>query len=122
MPNHILVVDDDFGIRMTVEAILQSEGFDVALAANGMEALERIAADRPALILLDLQMPVKSGWEVLEELRAADVRIPVVFMTAGLRAQQEAERHHADGFLPKPFELEHVLAVAQRFVPPHGGA
>ena len=115
MSHHILVVDDDRAIRELVSTVLSEDGFAVATAANGREALARIAAQPPALVLLDLQMPIMSGWEVLAELRAAQVQVPVVFMTAGYRAKAEAERHGADGYVAKPFDVAEVLQVVARF-------
>lgn len=114
---HVLVVDDDPGIRGTIRAILDEEGYTVATASNGCEALVRIAEQRPALVLLDLQMPVMNGWEVLTRVRESGLNIPVVFMTAGLRAHAEAARHHADGALPKPFDLDELLQLVERFTP-----
>jgi two-component system, chemotaxis family, chemotaxis protein CheY len=111
---HVLVVDDDDGIRGTIAEILESEGYDVATAVNGLAALARIAERAPSLILLDLQMPGMSGWEVLGRLREQGTRIPVVFMTAGYRAQAEAARHNAEGHLGKPFEMDDLLAVVAR--------
>ena len=112
---HVLVVDDDIDIRQTIAEILQSEGYSVATAGNGEAALTRIAERMPALILLDLQMPVMSGWEVLSHLRERSIPIPVVFMTAGYRAQTEAERHRAEGHLGKPFEMDDLLGLVARF-------
>lgn len=117
MTHHILVVDDDSGIRSVIAELLADEGFDVATATNGSEALARIAQRRPTLVLLDLQMPVMSGWEVLTHLRKARVGVPVVFMTAGYRAQTEAERYGADGYVAKPFALDELLGVVERFAP-----
>ena len=118
MARPVLIVDDDPAIRALIAAVLEDDGFGVVTAANGREALACIAQLLPALVLLDLQMPVMSGWELLAHLRADQVAVPVVFMTAGYRAQAEAERHHADGYLAKPFELAELVAVVERFVPP----
>lgn len=117
MDSHILVVDDDTGIRRLVEVVLKSEGYAVELAADGRAALEAISRRRPAVVLLDLQMPVMTGWEVHAALRLHGPRVPVVFMTAGYRAQREAETHGADGCLSKPFELEDLLDAVARFAP-----
>jgi chemosensory pili system protein ChpA (sensor histidine kinase/response regulator) len=120
MSHHILVVDDDSGIRQAITMLLESEDYRVSTAADGREALERIAEDRPTVVLLDLQMPVLTGWEVLHHLQAQESTIPVVVMTAGYRAQAEAEAYKAAGFLAKPFEIDEVLAVVQRFTAPDG--
>ena len=114
---HVLVVDDDEGIRGIIQMTLELEGYSVATAANGKEALDRINERRPALILLDLMMPIMTGWEVLGQLRTSGLGIPVVFMTAGFRAHSEAERHHADGHLAKPFDIDELLRIVERFAP-----
>ena len=118
MSHHILVVDDDPAIRKVIEAVLVDDGYAVRTASNGCEALERIGEDRPLLVLLDLQMPVLSGWDVLRHLHEARVDVPVVFMTAGYRAQREAQEHGADGFLSKPYELVQLIDVVERFTSP----
>jgi CheY-like chemotaxis protein len=115
MPHHVLVVDDDFAIRETIAQALLLEGYSVATAANGRQAVDRITESPPKLVLLDLTMPVMSGWELLQWLRNTQPAVPVVIMTAGFRAQAEAERYGADGHLAKPFDLDELYAVLDRF-------
>ena len=114
----VLVVDDDPAIRQVIAWGLGDEGYTVATAANGREALEYLATHQPHLILLDLQMPIMSGWELQSRLRERGVEVPVVFMTAGYRARVEAEQHHAAGYLGKPFDVSALLDTVERFV--HG--
>ena len=111
----VLVVDDDAAIRAVIRDILQAEGFTVAVATDGAAALAELAQRRPAVILLDLHMPVMDGWALHRRLRVERQPIPVVFMTAGARARLEAEQHGADGYLAKPFELDALLAVVERY-------
>jgi two-component system chemotaxis response regulator CheY len=111
----VLIVDDDAGIRDTIQFMLEDAGYTVVTATNGPEALERVLDSQPSLVLLDLQMPLMTGQETLARLRQMPYQIPVVFMTAGLRAQVEAARHGADGHLAKPFELEELLQLVRRF-------
>src|SRR5436190_1768037 len=117
MTPHILVVDDDVGIRTLLEKVLEDEGLPVVTAGTGCEALDRISEDPPQLVLLDLQMPVMSGWEILRRLHDAHQPVPVVFMSTGTRVRMEAAHHHADGCLAKPFDLTQLLAVVARFAP-----
>jgi CheY-like chemotaxis protein len=112
----ILVVDDEPDIRTVLRMCLESEGYSVCIAGNGREALERIVANRPAVILLDLNMPIMSGWDVLAELRTRQCTIPVLFMSAGRTAKVEAARHGVAGWVPKPFDLDDLLATIARAV------
>ena len=116
MTGLILVVDDDDAIREMIQDALELEGFQVSTATNGREALQRVAASPPAVVLLDLQMPVLDGWQTQAALRQQRPDIPVVFMTAGNRAKHEAERHQAAGYLAKPFDITHLLDTVERFV------
>ena len=112
---HILVVDDDVDIRQTIRDILELEGYNVATAGNGREALARIAEHRPAVVLLDLQMPVLNGWQTQAVLRAEHPELSVVFMTAEHRAHTEAQQHQAAGYLAKPFDIGDLLDTVGRF-------
>ena len=116
---HVLVVDDDPGIRGFIQMALQAEDYSVATAANGQQALDRIAERRPDALLVDLAMPIMNGWELLARLRELQANIPFIFMTAGFNAQVEAEKHNADGYLAKPFEVDDLLATVARFAPLH---
>lgn len=118
---HLLVVVDDAGIRDLITMALEDEGYAVSSASNGCEALHRINEQRPALVLLDLQMPVMSGWEVLQRVRDSHIDVPVVFMTAGYRAREEAERLGTDGYLAKPFDLDDLIRTVTRLAPSNQG-
>ena len=121
MPQHVLVVDDDRAIRRVVEMALEDEGYTVTTAANGREALEAIATQAPALVLLDLNMPVMSGWDVTAQVQQQGLEVPLVYMTAGNSARAEAERHRVAGYLAKPFALHELIEVVERCRVPHGG-
>jgi DNA-binding response OmpR family regulator len=119
----ILVIEDDAGIRDTLAEYLREEGFAVDLARNGAEGLERIEAARPALVLVDLLMPVLGGAPLLARLRAdaAHRTLPVVLMTGDHGASAPGATGAAaaaDAVLRKPFELDELLATVRRFLPP----
>jgi CheY-like chemotaxis protein len=82
MAASVLVVDDDLDIRATVSQILRDEGFRVRSARNGLEALEKIAEEDPDLVVLDLMMPVMSGWDLLAALRRSRKHVAVVVLSA----------------------------------------
>lgn len=113
----ILVIEDEAVIRDTMALILEMEGYQVAAAANGREALEYLhRAERPSLILLDLMMPVMDGWQFRREQRL-DPRlaaIPVVIVSAAGGVAEKAADLGADGFLQKPVDVDELLTTIHR--------
>ena len=109
----ILVVDDDRDVRDTVAAVLDGEGYHVRCAENGAQALAMLHGPKPAAIVLDLMMPVMSGWELLEIVRSdAELsRIPVVVLSA-VRAPREMPH------LDKPVSLEELVRTLDHMCRP----
>jgi CheY-like chemotaxis protein len=114
----ILVVDDEPDILLLLRFNLESAGHEVLLAADGMKALERIEADHPDAVLLDVMMPVLDGWGVLERLRDHPAHPPVLVVTAYPSAANEerARSLGAAGFVKKPFETEALRAEVARLI------
>lgn len=117
---YVLVIDDDAAIREVVAAVLESEGYAVRAASDGRAGLSLAAAERPALVLLDVRMPGgMGGWDVAAELRRLEPPIPpLVMMTAAGDAADWAAEMRADGFLPKPFELEELVRIVHGLIGP----
>ena len=113
----ILVIDDDPAIRATVAEILTSEGYTVATATNGADGLQSLERIHPALVLLDMRMPMLDGWGFARALRARGIRIPILVMTAAQDARRWAREIDAEGFVAKPFDLLDLLDAVGRFVP-----
>jgi CheY-like chemotaxis protein len=90
----------------------------LATACNGQRALESLAENRPAMVLLDLQMPIMDGWQLQVRLRHDHSGIPVVFMSANDDVAMQATLHGAAGSIAKPFTPEALLAVVGRFACP----
>lgn len=114
-PKTIVLVEDDDGIRETMGALLQDEGFHVVEAENGEKGLAALReADDPCLVLLDLWMPVMNGWQMLEAMRddAALRRVPVVVISA---AGDVPLPEGAAAFLRKPIRLETLLNNVEQF-------
>jgi two-component system response regulator RegX3 len=117
----ILVVDDEQSYRDALSVALQREGFGVETAADGVEALERFEASKPALVLLDVMLPKVSGIDVCRELRARS-RVPIIMVTAR-SAEIDAVvglEVGADDYVSKPFRLRELIArvrAALRRVP-----
>ncbi len=106
----MLVVDDDLAIREVVSEVLRDEGYDVTCAADGAQAMDALRrAPQPDLMLLDLMMPVMSGWEVLEQVQEnSDLRkVPIVVVSA-----MTAPGGHEH--LAKPIDLDRLLATVKR--------
>jgi CheY-like chemotaxis protein len=104
----VLVVDDDQVIRGLLEVNLEMEGHEVVTAADGQEALDRVAESPPDLVLLDVMMPRVNGWLVAERLKGADdtCHIPIIFLSA--RAMEVDVRKGAqlgvERYVTKPFD------------------
>jgi two-component system response regulator MprA len=120
----VLVVDDEPAVRESLERVLRHEGFEVEMAADGREAIRRMATSRPDAVLLDVLMPLLDGLEVCRRMRDTGDRTPVLMLTArdavddriaGLEAG-------ADDYLPKPFALEELLARLQALLRRSGWA
>jgi DNA-binding response OmpR family regulator len=114
----ILVVDDERITTQLVQAFLEPEGFEVILAYDGVEALEVARAEKPDLILLDIVLPRKDGFDVCEELRSdpdfKDVRI-LMFTAKGLSQDVERGRQvGADEYIIKPFSGKNLLAIIKK--------
>lgn len=113
-----MVVDDDADIREGVRDILESEGYNVLTAANGLEALIQLQKGaRPAVILLDLMMPVMDGYQFAAEQRKSATfgKIPILVLTADGHATQKAASIGATGHVQKPFKIHVLLETVERF-------
>ena len=117
MQPDILVIDDDPAILTTVAEILHDEGYIVRQAGNGLEGLAALEQRPPALILLDMRMPVLDGWGFMRALRERKLEVPLVVMTAAQDARRWAQEVGATGFLAKPFDLLELLAVVEQHAP-----
>ncbi|SRR5258708_22941039 len=112
MKAHLLVVDDDPRITDLVRRILAYDGYSVAVAATGDEALSRVLERPPALIVLDIMLPGVDGLEVTRRLRAAGDNVPVLLLTAkdAVADRVTGLKTGADDYLVKPFAPEELLA------------
>ena len=123
----ILIVEDEPGIAFALENDLQTEGYEVGVVGDGVEAVRRARAEPFDLILLDVMLPNKDGFEVCRELRRGGLSTPIILLTA---KTQEAEKIlgldlGADDYVTKPFsprELRaRIRAVFRRTAPEAGG-
>ncbi len=113
----ILVVDDEPDFAAIVQKNLKKEGFDVEVAYDGVQALEKVKANPPDAIVLDVMMPEKDGYEVCRELKSSDAyrNIPIVMLTAVADHVSSTRYSHSDGmsmeaddYLPKPASAQEI--------------
>lgn len=123
MANKILIVDDEPNIVISLEFLMKKEGFEIAVAADGDEALAKVGSFAPDLVLLDVMMPKKSGYEVCEALRADPARagLKIVMLTAKGRDTEVAKglAIGADAYVTKPFSTKDLVARVRELL---GGA
>src|SRR5438477_4384935 len=111
-PAKILIVEDDPHILLGLEEILKSDGFDVAVCNRGDKALDAVAKNHPALIVLDVMLPGLSGYDVCKQLRSKKIATPILMLTA---KGQEMDKVigldlGADDYVTKPFGVRELLA------------
>jgi two-component system KDP operon response regulator KdpE len=111
IPATILIVDDEPQIRRVIRATLTAEGYEVVEAGNGQEALEAIRDERPALVLLDMNMPVMDGLEACRAIRAGS-DLPIIMLTVHSAEKDKvcALDAGADDYVVKPFGIQELLA------------
>ena len=113
----ILVADDDPNIRKVVRFALERDGYDVVDACDGVEALERVEAYQPDLVVLDVTMPRKDGTEVCRDLRIAKNPVPIIFLSS---RNEEVDRIiglelGGDDYVTKPFSPRELVARIKAF-------
>lgn len=119
-PVRVLVVDDDANIRRMVIAALKRDGYQFLEAGNGRDALDVARQQQPDVIVLDLMMPILSGWDVLKERQHDDDlrRIPVILISANRDPEiASAVDQGVCAFLPKPFDIGALSALVRSCVP-----
>ncbi len=111
----ILVVDDNTGMQTLLSAVLGEQGYDIVMAQNGAQALEKLNTLTPALILLDYMMPIMDAPAFMDEIERQGKRAatPVVLLTASGDARRRAREIGADGALDKPFDIQSLLDVVE---------
>jgi CheY-like chemotaxis protein len=111
-----LVVEDDQDMALALLQLLDISGFPARHAEHGKAALDAVASQMPALVLLDMLMPVMDGWQCARELRARyGDSLPIVIVTAAEHVQERSKEIGANEVLPKPFELQHLLKIVERY-------
>lgn len=118
MPEHVLVVDDEPSLQLTLADALQDEGLEVTVGGTVGEALRALTDRRPDLVLCDLKLPDGNGFDVLKAVRSEHADLPFIILTAygTVSTAVEAIKLGANEFLTKPFEETQLLAVVNRYL------
>jgi CheY-like chemotaxis protein len=116
----ILLVEDDEDIRTDVQEMLEISGYPTVTATDGADALRKLeGSPQPALIVLDLMMPVMDGWQLRQALREqpALAEIPIVVLSGAAGVHHEARELGAVGYFTKPFSMRSLLETIERHWP-----
>lgn len=114
----ILIIDDDEGIVDALSLILKDEGFTVGTSLKGTEAIKKVKAYKPKVILLDMLLSGKDGRDICKQLKTDPriMKIPVIMISAHPTASQEAMKAGADAFLAKPFDTADLIKQIKVFL------
>ena len=112
----VLLVDDDLAVRESLARVLRSENFQVVTAANGQEALEEYFDGYVDVVLLDLNMPVKNGWDTFERLTALNPYLAIILITARLDQRELAAVAGASAIMEKPLDVPLLVRTINQLV------
>lgn len=124
MSQKILIADDEANIVISLEYLMKREGYSVSIARDGEEALQAVRRERPALVLLDVMMPKKSGFEVCQEIRAdAALKDTLILMLSAKGRDTDIAKGlglGADAYMTKPFSTKALVQKVRQML--EGGA
>jgi CheY-like chemotaxis protein len=116
MKKRILIADDDPAVLISLARVLESEEYEVIPARTGRQAVSQVLAEEPHLVLLDLNMPEKDGWEAFELMEKLNPFLPVIVITARPNQYDLAVRLGIDAFMEKPLDLPLLLATVKQLL------
>ncbi|HUA38109.1 MAG TPA: response regulator [Candidatus Sulfopaludibacter sp.] len=112
----ILLADDDNSVRQTLGLVFASEQYEVILTATGREAAAKFIADLPDLVLLDLNMPDRDGWDVFELMSDTHPLVPVIVITAMSGQYRRAADLGVDALMEKPLDIPLLLEAVRHYL------
>ena len=112
----ILLADDDASIRQMLGRVLALEQYEVAFAATGREVAAKFIADLPDLVLLDLSMPDRDGWDAFDLMYHTHPSVPVIIITAMSRQYERASELGVDALMEKPLDISLLLETIRSYV------
>jgi two-component system alkaline phosphatase synthesis response regulator PhoP len=122
MTHKILIADDEPNILISLEYLMKREGYEVTVARDGQEALDAILRERPDLVLLDVMMPIKTGYEVCQEVRASEaVRDTLILMLTAKGRETDLAKGLALGanaYMTKPFSTKELVGRVREMLEP----
>ena len=111
MKKSVLVIDDDASIRRSIRKVLEDVGYEVVAASDGDEAVRQFTPEQIDLVLLDLNLPLRSGWDVFERLTTRYPFVPVIIITGMPNQYQTALAVGADALMEKPIDVPALLKM-----------
>lgn len=119
MPNrHVLVVDDSPTLRQAAMLLLEKRGYQVTTAVDGVDALEKIVASPPLLVVLDIVLPKMNGYEVLRQLKASEATRSIKVILVSSKSQESDRfwglKQGADDYIAKPYQDDALVAAVRR--------
>jgi len=113
----ILLVEDDPTLAAIVERYLVARGHQVVVSGSAEDAIHRLPAIRPAMVLLDINLPGETGWELARSAAVSEAGSPPIIVASATRISPSRLREHGiAGYLPKPFPLETLIQIVERTV------
>lgn len=116
MKKHVLIVDDDAAVRNSIGKVLDAAGYEVAAAADGEEAVVRFAPEKVDLVLLDLNLPLASGWDVFERLTTRYPLVPIIIITGMPNQYRTARAAGVSALMEKPIEVPALLKTMDQLL------
>lgn len=120
MGKMVLIVDDSTTQQFLVKQALEGQGYDIMIANNGLEALEKVSSTKPDLVILDVVMPGKDGFQVCREIRQTpelkDTRVILLSAKNQQVDQYWGKKQGADEYLTKPCSADHLLSVVKKLI------
>jgi len=121
----ILVIDDEAAVRYAITRILETEGYEVTTAPDGLRGMAQFRLWHPDLVITDLIMPEQEGMQTIKQMREADTGVKILAISGGGRLVnvdflQVARRLGADEVLAKPFDARELLSIVRQLLPPPG--
>jgi DNA-binding response OmpR family regulator len=116
MKKRILIVDDDASVRKALGKVLEDEGYNIMLAADGREALEQFESEPVDLLLLDIGLPIRNGWDTFERITSQAPAFPIIIITGKANQHDMAVAAGVGALIEKPLDVSQLLKTIQELL------